>query len=234
MSEALRFFKQYEFVVYAILGLGGAVYFFRFVRAWQEVRDARFGLERESGQRRLNQAAIALFLLILLGVMVFSLVTFVEPLLPVADILSTPTIDLLATPGEEGTPDPNAAAELAIGEAATATPLPTVEVLEDGCVPGVLEITSPEAGDTISGEIDVLGTVKIPDFGFYKFEIARAQECLWLTIRAQRSIVEDDVLVDNWDTSRWTAGEYVLQLVVTDNSGESLPPCRIPVRIGTP
>ncbi|MBN2500402.1 MAG: hypothetical protein JXB38_06500 [Anaerolineales bacterium] len=234
MSEALRFFKQYEFVVYTILGFGGAVYFFKFVRAWQEVRDARFGLERESGQRRLNQAAIALFLLILLGVMVFSLVTFVEPLLPVADIMSTPTIDLLATPGEEGTPDPDAEAELSVGGAATATPLPTVEVLEDGCVPGVLEITSPEPGETISGEIDVLGTVNIPDFGFYKFEIARAQESLWLTIRAQRSIVEDDVLVDNWDTSRWTPGEYVLQLVVTDNSGESLPACRIPVLIGTP
>lgn len=231
MGEVLRFFKQYEWVLYTILALPALIYVGRFIRAWQEIRSARFGLERETGQYRLNQAAIVLFVLFLTGGVAFSMITFVEPLLPVDAILPTATLDLLATPGTEV-----AGQEVAepLGPPSTATPLPTVAVLEDGCVAGVLEITSPQPDEAISGVVDVLGTVDIPNFGFFKFEVARAQEELWLTIQAKRNIVRDGVLVEDWDTSRLPPGLYVLQVVVTDNSGQSLPPCRIAVRIGAP
>ena len=57
MAEALRFFRAYEFWIYTILALGALVYIRKFILAWDELRGAAFGLERESAQSRLNQAA---------------------------------------------------------------------------------------------------------------------------------------------------------------------------------
>ena len=80
----------------------------------------------------------------------------------------------------------------------------------------------------------MLGSADIDNFGFYKFEVARAEEELWLTIQVGRAIVEAGVLLETWDTSRLPVGDYALQLIVTDNEGEELAPCRIPVRIEAP
>lgn len=231
MSETLRFFKDYEAIIYFVLGVGGIVYFWRFWGAWQDVRGAIYGLERETAQLRLNQTAVVLFLLVMMAVAVFTVVTFITPLLPVAEMVATPTIDLL------GESSPNLTAQAGeSGEGngfATATPLPTVAVTDEGCVPGSVEITSPEPGETIRGVVVVTGSADIPNFGFYKFEFARAEQELWLSVVVERSPKVDNTLVE-WDTSRLPVGEYVLQLIVTDNEGEGMPPCRVPVRIAPP
>jgi hypothetical protein len=226
MAEVLRFFVQYEAVLYFLLGLAGIIYIYRFWLAWQELRDATYGLERQAARERVNQSAIMLFSMLVIAVATFILVTFVATSLPAQDLLATPTLDLSASMNTTITPS---------GEAslATATPLPTVAVDAAACVPAQLIITEPAAGDSISGSVEVRGTVDVPDFGFYKFEVARAEEELWLTIQAGRTVIRDGVLVENWDTSRLPSGNYVLQLVVTDSGGQELPPCRIPVRIET-
>lgn len=226
MSEILRFFVQYEAVLYFVLGLGGIIYLYRFWLAWQEVRLAVYGLERDASRTRLNQSAIVLFILLILTVFVFIMVTFVATTLPAQTLLATPTLDLAFL--SAGTPT--------AGEALvfTATPLPTVSIDPSACVPDRVNISEPAAGDYLSGAVEVRGTADIPNFGFYKFEVARAEEELWLTIQAGRAVVRNGILVENWDTSRLTPGNYVLQLVVTDASGSELPPCRIPVEIGMP
>lgn len=226
MAEVLRFFVQYEAVLYFLLGLAGIIYIYRFWLAWQELRDATYGLERQAARERVNQSAIMLFSMLVIAVGTFILVTFVATSLPAQDLLATPTLDLSASMNTTITPS---------GEAslATATPLPTVSVDAATCVPAQLIITEPAAGDSISGSVEVRGTVDVPDFGFYKFEVARAEEELWLTIQAGRTVIRDGVLVENWDTSRLPSGNYVLQLVVADSGGQELPPCRIPVRIET-
>ena len=232
MSEVLRFFVQYEAVLYFVLGLGGILYFYRFWLAWQELRLAVYGLEREASRGRLNQAAIVLFFLLILAIITFIMVTFVASTLPAQALLATPTLDLaFATALEETTLTPPVAETL---EFTTATALPTVSIDPAGCVPNRIIISSPADGTTLSGVVEVRGTASIPNFGFYKFEVARAEEELWLTIQAGRSVVIDGVLVENWDTSRLPAGAYVLQLLVTDNAGRELPPCRVPVNIGAP
>ena len=232
MSQALRFFVLYEVLLYFLLGLAAILYLYRFWTAWQEIQVAVYGLEREASQGRLNQTALALFILLVLATMVFSIVTFIVPTVPAQELMATPTLNLAVGPLEESTTQTPAQGEGI--EFASATPLPTVSINPLGCLPGEINISAPIAGDVLQGNIEVLGSAYDANFGFYKFEVARAEEELWLTIQVGRAIVEDDVLIENWDTSRLPIGDYVLQLIVTDNEGEELNPCRIPVRIEAP
>ncbi len=232
MDEALRFFRIYEIWIYLLLGVGAVIYLRKFATAWQDLRGAVFGLERESAQYRLNQAASVLVLLLMMAAAEFVLVSFVAPMAPGSAPLPTPTLDLLATPA----PTLEAGAESTLAEpaASPATPLPTLALENSSCVADQIMITSPRPDQEVSGEVQILGTADVPDFGFYKLEVARRDEPLWLTIQAGRQVVQNDVLVDNWDTTRWQPGNYVLQLVIVNNAGESLPACRIPVRISAP
>ena len=189
------------------------MYFYRFWLAWQEVRLATYGLERQASRERLNQAALMLFGLLVIAVGVFVMVTFVSTSLPAQAMLSTPTLSF-SLEAQNGQTTVTPAGEEVL---ATATALPTVSVDEAACIPEQIIITEPEPGSAISGSVQVSGTVDIANFGFYKFEVARAEEELWLTIQAGRSIIRDGVLVENWDTSRLPTGNYVLQLVATDN-----------------
>ena len=234
MVEVLQFLQDFEAVIYFVLGAGGIWYIYRFGRAWQEMRSAVFGLERDSAQRLLNAAAVSLFVLFSLGLMVFVLVTFVAPIIPAGEIVPSQDIRLGETPVGTLSVDGTELSAVAVDSLVTATPLPTVAIGEAGCVPGQLMFSAPEANSTIRGDVQVTGTVDIENFGFYKFEVARAEEALWLTIQAGRNPVFDDVLVENWDSSRLPPGDYVLQLVVTNNAGEEFPACRIPVRIESP
>ncbi|MCW5876979.1 MAG: hypothetical protein KIS85_08885 [Anaerolineales bacterium] len=228
MAEVLRFFVQYEAVLYFVLGLGGILYIYRFWLAWQETSSAVFGLEREASRGRLNQAAIALFVLLVMAVLVFVMATFVATSVPAQELLATPTLDLSQLVAEAVTPIGGGEEEVIL---TTPTPLPTVSIDPASCIPDQIFISEPEAGETLSGIVQVSGTVDVPNFGFYKFEVARAEEELWLTIQAGRGVVREGVLVESWDTSRLPPGSYVLQLVITDSAGEELTPCRIPVQI---
>jgi len=234
MEDALRFFRAYELWVYLVLALGGLIYIRKFIIAWEEMRAAAFGLERESAQARLNQAAGMTVLLLMLGIAVFAVVTFIVPSFPGSNPLLTPTLDLLATHTA------TLSAENEVNQAAVQTdqigsvPSPTeVQVGGEGCVPGQIMISSPQEGAELSEVITIKGTANIPNFGFYKYEVARPDDDVWLTIQAGREIVNDNDL-GQWDTRTLTSGDYMLRLVVTDNQGQSLPPCVIQVRVNNP
>ncbi|MGW8144331.1 MAG: hypothetical protein ACWGN2_08030 [Anaerolineales bacterium] len=232
MEEALRFFRTYEMWMYVILALVGLVYVRKFILAWEELRRAAFGLERESAQSSLNQSAGMLVLLFLMAVAVFILVSFVAPNFPASNPLLTPTMDLLASPTttlvpegtEQGIPTPTE------GEVSLT---PTIEVVGEGCVPGQIMLTEPVDGSEINGVVIVKGTANIENFGFYKYELARPDETTWLTIQAGRDIIQDGDL-GQWDTRTLAPGDYMLRLVVTDNQGESLEPCVIRVNVNNP
>ena len=234
MEDALRFFRAYELWVYLVLALGGLIYIRKFIIAWEEMRAAAFGLERESAQARLNQAAGMTVLLLMIGIAVFAVVTFIVPSFPGSNPLLTPTLDLLATHTA------TLSAENEVNQAAVQTdqigsvPSPTeVQVGGEGCVPGQIMISSPQEGAELSEVITIKGTANIANFGFYKYEVARPDDDVWLTIQAGREIVNDNDL-GQWDTRTLTSGDYMLRLVVTDNQGQSLPPCVIQVRVNNP
>lgn len=229
MAEVLRFFRSYEIWIYIILGVLALWQIRKFSVSWEEVRGAAFGLEREAAQNRLNQAATVLLLLLLMSVTEFMLVYIVAPSIPGAIPIPSPTLNLLATatailPIETANPE--------AVETPVATP-PGGQTVSPGCVPGSIEISSPKDGDTVSGVVEVRGTADIANFGFYKYEIARPGETIWLSLNAGEAPVKDGVLGE-WITDMLPAGDYLLRLVVTDNDGQTLPACIIQVRVAEP
>ncbi len=229
MEEVLRFFKTYEIYIYLVLG-GWAVWEIRrFVLSWEDVRGAAFGLERESAQSRLNGSAMMLVLIIMMAVSEFSLVYFVIPGVPGATPLLTPTINVLATPTTT-----LASVTLQAGDTAlAATVAPSSPVGVSGCIPNQLELTTPKSGDVVSNTVTLVGTVDLPNLGFYKYEVARPGDTAWLTLQAGRGVKHNETLGE-WNTVSLSPGDYMLHLVATDNQGVDLGACQIQVQVVAP
>jgi hypothetical protein len=231
MEEALSFFRAYEVWIYMLLGLGAVIYIRKFVLAWQELRGAAFGLERESAQARLNQSAGVLVLLLSMAITEFVLVSYISPAVPGAIPILTPTLDLLATPTATLSPAAIQPDETALAPTSAITP--TLQTPQGGCIPDQIAIAFPMEGDEIQGAVNISGTVDIPNFGFYKLEMKRPEETGWLTILAGNEVRRSEIL-GIWNTSLLPPGYHQLGLVVTDNQGKTSPPCVIQVRVTNP
>jgi hypothetical protein len=242
MDAFVGYARDYELVIYAILGVFALWHVRLFVRAWDALRGAAFGIERELAQRKLNQAASMLVLALIVFVTQFSIVAYFAPALPNAMPLPTSTLNLEAiveptaivefspTPGvpADGTPETQTTPTRA------ATPLPTAGFSgSSACVEGQVIITQPEDGSEVSGVVKLVGTAQLENFGFFKYEVARPGDTVWLSINAGDSPVVDGPLGE-WITTALPLGDYLLRLVVVDNQGIALIPCIIRVRVITP
>jgi len=228
MEQALQFFRDYEIWIYVILGVLALWQVRKFARAWDELRGAFFGLEREAAQSRVNAAATMVVILIIMAVAEFTLVTFVIPTVPGANPLPTSTLDLLATPTTTlaaPTQNPN--------ETPGLTPTPGEVAAAEGCMAGQVNLISPLNGDRVSGSVTVRGSADITNFGFYTLQIAHPGDPIWLPILVGQQAVKNDAL-GTWETSTLTPGDYMLKLVVTDNVGAVLTPCSIQVTVEPP
>ena len=228
MEQALQFFRDYEIWIYVLLGILALWQVRKFALAWEELRGAFFGLEREAAQSRLNSAATMVVILILMAVAEFTLVTFVIPTVPGANPLPTTTLNLLATPTTTlpaPTQKPNGTPGI--------TPTPGEIPAAEGCLPGTVNLTSPLNGDRISGSVTVEGSADTTNFGFYTLQIAHPGDNVWLPILVGQQVIKNDAL-GTWETSTLTPGAYMLRLVVTDNVGNELAPCAIQVTIDAP
>jgi hypothetical protein len=223
MGPFYRTLASYDQLIYIALAIGAMFAFRRMWRAWREWRNSVYGLEREFALRRLGQATAAAFLVLALLFMEFFISVFIAPSLPASDILATPTLDLLLTPA--GTLSPVDATQAALSPVTQEVPSGM-----SGCIPDQIMITSPEPGDIVSGIVNIAGTANVPNFGFYKYEVARLGSQEWATISADRQTKQNEQLGD-WNTSSLTNGDYFLRLVITDNVGTALEPCVIAVRV---
>lgn len=222
MADFYKFLSSYEVLIYILLAIG-ALFSFRWLwRSWREWQTAVYKLEREFSIRRVGQSVAISVLILVLFCFEFFMATFIIPGLPAEAFLTTPTLDLISTP--TGTLSPEMMTQFAISppQAPTAS--------GSDCVPGQVDLTSPKAGDEIKGIIDLVGTVNIANFGFYKYEVAPQGSSTWATISAGRDIVVNNSL-GRWDTTALTPGDYQLRLVVTDNQGNALPACIVPIRV---
>ncbi len=234
MLEALRFFRTYEIWIYVLLGLVGIFYLRKFLLAWEELRGAVFGLERENAQGRLNQAARMLILVLSLMIAEFLLTSFIIPTMPSAMPLFTPTLNILATPTV--TIQVSESGQSMESEAVTQqTPIPEADLAAaetSQCIEGQINISSPQNGAEVRGIVEIRGSANIPNFGFYKLEMRRWDEQDWLTILAGNQLQPDGVL-GSWNTALLSPASYQLRLVVVDNQGVSLPPCMIQLNIAS-
>lgn len=221
MQEFFRFIGAYQGFLYLLLLLAG-LYSLRWLwKAWKEWREAYFSLEREIAMRRLAQSVAVTTLILILLCGVFSVAIFVVPGLPAGMLVATPTLDLLATPS----------GALPSNQAALIGTTPVTPVTgSQGCVPGQLEITFPKPGDEISGTITLVGTVNLPNFGFYKYEVALRGTENWGTISAQSEVKKNEDL-GILNTTVLTPGDYLLRIVVLDNATQVIGTCIITIRI---
>ena len=222
MAEIYKFLASYEALIYVLLAIGGLFSFRWLWRSWRESKTAVFRLEREFTSRRLGQSVAISFLITILFCVEIFMTTFVIPGLPSNVFLITPTLDLISTP--TGTLSP-----AIMTQYANLPPQPSA-ANSVGCTPNQIVLTSPKPGDEVKGTVTLVGTVNIPSFGFYKYEVAPQGSDTWATISAGREIVVNNKLGE-WITTALTPGDYQLRLVVTDNQGLALPPCVVPVRV---
>ncbi|MCK6538655.1 MAG: Gmad2 immunoglobulin-like domain-containing protein [Anaerolineales bacterium] len=219
MGAIYRSLAAYGPLIYILLAIMALYVFRRMWRSWREWRDAVFSLEREFALRRLGQATAFGLLVLLLFFGEFYISVFVVPSLPAPDVMTTPTLDLLAT-SIETTPANGAASPGA----------PSIQTGMSGCVENQIMLTAPLPGEEVSGTVTLTGTADIPNFGFYKYEIAPVGTGAFVTISAGAQPVRDGEL-GKWDTAALTNGDYFLQLVIIDNVGRTMEPCIIAVRV---
>lgn len=221
MSEFYKFLASYEVLIYIMLAIGGLFSFRWLWRSWREWQIAVYSLEREFSSRRLGRSAVISIFVVILFCVEFFMATFIIPGLPADVFITTPTLDLISTP--TGTLSPEMMTQFS-------GVLPQLVASSTGCIGNQIDITFPQPGDEVKGAIELSGTVNIPNFGFYKYEVAPAGSDTWATISAGRAIVNNGSL-GRWDATALTPGDYQLRLVVTDNQGQTLPACVVPVRV---
>ncbi|HET7143489.1 MAG TPA: hypothetical protein VFI68_05685 [Anaerolineales bacterium] len=222
MAEFYKFLISYEVLIYIVLAIGGMFSFRWLWSSWREWQTAVYSLERQFSSRRLGQSASISTLIMVVFCFVFSMRTFFIPLLPASVFIATPTFDFISTP--TGTLSAEMMTQFAN------LPIQTTAANATGCSPNQIAFASPKPGEEIKGTIEIIGTVNILNFGFYKYEVAPQGSDTWATILAGRTIVNNGSL-GRWDTTALTPGDYQLRLVVTDNQGVALPACVVPVRV---
>lgn len=222
MTAFYKFIASYEALIYIVLALGGLFSFRWLWRSWKESQTAVYRMEREFSSRRLSQSVAISILIVILFCTEFFTASFIIPGLPASELNSTPTLDLISMP--TGT------LSSAIMTQFANQPLPAALPGSIGCTPNQIIITSPKSGDEVKGSVDLIGTVDIQNFGFYKFEVAPQGGTTWAIFSAGSKVVKNGLL-GKWNTTALTPGDYQLRLVVTDNQGTALMPCVISMRV---
>ena len=228
-QSVLRGLVTYRTLILILLGVGILVYLRMLIIGVREWQKSVFGLERRLAQRRLISASTGLFLLFLLLIGEFLLVTLIEPRMPVEpdDVpleinpLAQATATLQTREGQ---------VNQALQEDANQETTVELSDLESECVADRVEIAYPADGDTISGSVEIIGSVNVDNFGSYKYEYSPASNINWVTIAAGNQLKLDES-IGFWYTSSLTPGRYLLRLVPLDNAGEALTPCIVTVEV---
>jgi len=226
MAAILHFFKSYAILIYSFLVIGLMFAIRSLAHARGEMGESLYGLEREAARRHTSQAVAAFSLIIFLGIAELVLTGFLAPYLPAFSLLATQTMNPLITP--TNTIPPELLATIGV-----LTPVSTPTAQTTGCIPGQIMITSPKPGDIVKGQVILMGTANIPNFGWYKYEFSPSGTDVWSTLQANNKVIQDGEL-GRWDTSEVTPGDYNLRLIVYNNQINALPPCVVPLRVAAP
>jgi hypothetical protein len=222
MEEALLIIEQYQGWIYLILVVAGLTYLRMTLRWYGAWRRAIYGLERDHAAGRLVRSLAMLSFVALVALATFLVATFLVPVVPLAARPTPiPTISMLLTLSPLGALPPET----------QGTALPAATPDQAGCLNPAATISSPVSGAELRGRVEIVGTADIPSFAFYKIEMRSADpDSTWKAITAGTETRAGEVL-GIWDVSLVDAGQYFLQLVVTDTAVNAPLPCAIEVAV---
>jgi hypothetical protein len=235
METLITFIAQVSFILYALIGIGIFFSIRGLVLSRRSRRVAVFGLEKEKAQQSQQSALNTIVFLLMLAVGVYIISAILEPNLDTSvETFATPTSEIFIT----AAPSPTAA--LVLYPTITATPgLPPAEAGDqpaepaepvDGCAIIGSNISSPTTGTTVSGQVTVEGEANVFDFAQYKFEVrSPATSDQWVVVGTFNQ--PRTGFLGTWDSTSLSPGEYVLRLVVSQNSGNIVTPCEVPITI---
>ncbi|MBI3742570.1 MAG: transglycosylase domain-containing protein, partial [Chloroflexi bacterium] len=84
-----------------------------------------------------------------------------------------------------------------------------------------LDMTSPRDGATVRGNVDIRGTVRLPDFDRYTIQIGPGNDPQdFILLKTGNAPVENNILA-SWDTRRNADGAYTIRLAMYDRAGTS-------------
>ncbi|MDW8394782.1 MAG: hypothetical protein RMM31_00895 [Anaerolineae bacterium] len=155
---------------------------------------------------------------------------------PTPLIVPTPVLLPTATPIPTATPLPTLPPLIPLVPLSTPTAAPMPETptpaLVAECPNPDAQITSPQAGERVSGVIPIRGTAGFPLGGKYRIEILRPNIEGWAFLWESHLEVKGGVLMPNFNSELFPAGIYVLRLMVIDPAGqETNVVCRVPIQI---
>jgi len=84
--------------------------------------------------------------------------------------------------------------------------------------PPVASITSPSQGQTVSGNVDIIGTASDTNFSEYKVYYKPSDSTTWTLLISRPSSIVSSSLV-SWDTTQHGDGSYQVKLWVKDKAG---------------
>jgi hypothetical protein len=245
MDQVLAILAEYQWLIYAILGIVLLFFLRRALLARRAGARSLFKLEQEQARTRYSRSVTisAIILLLIAAVFILS-----NPVLP------GPTPTLEPTPTE--TSGPLVAATLTptpppatMTPTATATPLrptrpvrptdtPIAEVTEapvvsvPSCPNPNVRITSPGVNQIIQGNVLVRGTANIANFQYYKVEVgpgSNPKDHEWTVVGTLHESPVSGGVLETFNSSAYPAGTYTLRLVVVDQTGNYPQPCRVTV-----
>jgi hypothetical protein len=239
MTTLLQFLVRVEFVVYAL----AAVFIFFSIRTLVMARQVRrvavFGLEKEAAQQRESRSVGAILALTLLCAGVYIIAHIVAPNTSGTTIEPTPTplvfVTQVPTPTEARLLYPTITPTPGLPPGATGgTPSPSPESSASGCEIAGATITEPVPGQTVGGQVTVMGQANILNFAQYKFEIkGPSTNGNWVVV-GTFNILQVDGYLGTWDSTSLIPGNYILRLVTSRLDGSYPTPCEVPIVVGSP
>ena len=87
-----------------------------------------------------------------------------------------------------------------------------------------VSITSPQPGDVLRGQVEIIGNMNVPNFASaelaFSYAANPADRFAWFTIQTFPQPVQDPTMAI-WDTTSLTDGDYILHLRVILQDGSS-------------
>jgi len=247
MEQVLRLIADYQWWIYAVLGLVLLFYLRRALLARRDGARSIFALEQEQARLRYLRSvmAAAVVLVVLASVFVLS-----NPIVLPTTVASTPspTITVTAgplpvstltatalpptntpTPSPTNTRPPRPVIPTATSEAG-ATPAPAVR--PPACPDPNVRITSPGVNQMVSGNVPIRGTALDENFQYYKIEIGVGDDPQnWSVVGQLHYNSVNNGVLETLNGGGYAPGRYTLRLVVVDQTGNYPPPCQVTINL---